>query len=109
MITTSATAPCGRPPREAAIDEATGDWQSEATAAGAVIFSAATGLEDNAIAQGQAQVHRRLLRVFPHRGLLPSDDDADQVRSWAFTDGKGPDTTAEMLRFFRTLDRALSR
>ena len=44
-----------------------------ATAAGGVIFTAATGLDANAIAWVQAQMRRRLLRVFVRRGLLPDD------------------------------------
>jgi hypothetical protein len=32
------------------------------------------GLDTNAIAAVQAQVRRRLLRVFARRGLLPRDD-----------------------------------
>jgi hypothetical protein len=46
------------------------DGVFDAAAVGEVIFRAATGLEANAIAQVQAQVRRRLLRVFVRRGLL---------------------------------------
>jgi hypothetical protein len=46
----------------------------DAAAAGEVIFRAATELDANTIAQVQAQVRRRLLRVFVRRGLLPGDD-----------------------------------
>ena len=50
------------------------DGVFDSAAAGGVIFTAATGLDANAIAQVQAQVRRRLLRVFVRRGLLPRDD-----------------------------------
>ena len=53
----------------------------DVTATGGVVFHAATGLEANAIAQVQAQVRRRLLRVFVRRGLLP-DDDAQAMGQW---------------------------
>jgi hypothetical protein len=45
----------------------------DAAAAGGIIFTAATGVDANAIAQVQACVRRRLLRVFVRRGLLPGD------------------------------------
>jgi len=48
------------------------DGMFDSAAAGGVIFSAATGLEDNAIARVQAR--RRLLRAFVRRGVLPDDD-----------------------------------
>jgi DNA-directed RNA polymerase subunit RPC12/RpoP len=48
------------------------DGVFDAAARGAVIFHAATGLDAHAIAQMQAQVRRRLLRVFVRRGLLPA-------------------------------------
>jgi len=50
------------------------DGVFDAAAAGGVIFTAATGVEATAIAQVQAQVRQRLLRVFVRRGLLPRDD-----------------------------------
>ena len=46
----------------------------DAAAAGGVVFRAATGIDATAIAQVQAGVRRRLLRVFVRRGLLPRDD-----------------------------------
>jgi hypothetical protein len=57
------------------------DGVFDAAAVGEVIFRAATGLEANAIAQVQAQVRRRLLRVFVRRGLLPADD-AQAMGQW---------------------------
>ena len=57
------------------------DGVFDATATGGVVFHAATGLEANAIAQVQAQVPRRLLRVFVRRGVLP-DDDARAMGQW---------------------------
>ena len=53
----------------------------DATPTGGVVFHAAAGLETNAIAQVQAQVRRRLLRVFVRRGLLPADD-AQAMGQW---------------------------
>lgn len=50
------------------------DGVFESAPADAVVFHAATGLDANAIAQVQALVRQRLLRVFVRRGLLPSDD-----------------------------------
>jgi hypothetical protein len=50
-------------------------------AAGGVVFHAATGLDATAITQVQAQVRRRLLRVFVRRGLLPGDD-AQAMGQW---------------------------
>jgi hypothetical protein len=48
---------------------------------GGIIFTAATGLDANAIADVQAGVRRRLLRLFARRGLLPSDD-ARAMAQW---------------------------
>jgi hypothetical protein len=45
----------------------------DAAAAGSIIFTAATGLDVTAIADVQAGVRRRLLRVVARRGLLPGD------------------------------------
>ena len=50
------------------------DGVFESALAGGVIFGAATGLDATAIAEVQAQVRRRLLRLFVRRGLLPADD-----------------------------------
>jgi hypothetical protein len=50
------------------------DGVFDATTTGGIILTAATGVDANAIVQVQAQVRRRLLRVFARRGLLPSDD-----------------------------------
>ena len=44
------------------------------SAAGGVVFHAATGLEATAITQVQAQVRLRMLRVFVRCSLLPGDD-----------------------------------
>ena len=57
------------------------DGVFDAAAAGGVIFHAATGLDANAIAEVQACVRRRLLRVFVRRGLLPGDD-ARAMAQW---------------------------
>jgi hypothetical protein len=57
------------------------DGLFDATPTGGVVFHAATGLEANAIAQVQAQVRQRLLRVFVRRGLLPGDD-AQAMAQW---------------------------
>jgi hypothetical protein len=51
-------------------------------AAGGVVFHAATGLDATAITQVQAQVRRRMLRVFVRRRLLPGDD-AQAMGQWA--------------------------
>jgi hypothetical protein len=53
----------------------------DAAAAGGVVFHAATGIDANAIAEVQARVRRRLLRVFVRRGLLPGDD-AQAMGQW---------------------------
>ena len=45
----------------------------DATAAGGVAFHPAIGINANAIAEVQAGVRRRLLRVFVRRGLLLGD------------------------------------
>jgi hemerythrin-like domain-containing protein len=50
------------------------DGVFDSATTGGVIFSAATGLDANAIAQVQGCVRRRLLRTFVRRGLLPGDD-----------------------------------
>jgi hypothetical protein len=62
------------------------DGVFDAAAAGRVVFHAATGVDANAIAQVQAQVRRRLLRVFVRRGLLPRDD-ARAMGQWAHGGG----------------------
>jgi hypothetical protein len=49
------------------------DGVFDAAAAGSIIFTAATGLDVTAIAEAQAGVRRRLLRVVARRGLLPGD------------------------------------
>jgi len=46
----------------------------DAATTGGIIFTAATGLDANAVADVQACVRRRRLRVFARRGLLPRDD-----------------------------------
>ena len=50
------------------------DGVFDATPTGGVIFRAAAELDANTIADVQAGVRRRLLRVFVRRGLLPRDD-----------------------------------
>ena len=57
------------------------DGVFDAAATGGVVFHAASGLDANAIAQVQAPVRRRLLRVFVRRGLLPGDD-ARAMAQW---------------------------
>jgi hypothetical protein len=57
------------------------DGVFDSAATGGVIFTAATGLDANAIADVQACVRRRLLRVFVRRGLL-SDDYARAMAQW---------------------------
>jgi hypothetical protein len=46
----------------------------ESDLAGGVIFRAAAGLDENAVAQVQATVCHRLLPTFVRRGLLTGDD-----------------------------------
>jgi hypothetical protein len=62
------------------------DGVFDAATTGGIIFTAATGVDANAIAQVQAQVRRRLLRVFVRRGLLPRDD-AVATGQWAHGGG----------------------
>ena len=50
------------------------DGVFESATTGGIMFTAATGLDANAIADVQAGVRRRLLRVVVRRGLLPRDD-----------------------------------
>jgi hypothetical protein len=50
------------------------DGVFDAAATGGGVFTAATGVDANAIADVQAGVRRRLLRVFVRRSLLPRDD-----------------------------------
>ena len=57
------------------------DGVFDAAAAGGVVFRAATGIDANAIADVQACVRRRLLRVFVRRGLLPGND-AQAMGQW---------------------------
>ena len=57
------------------------DGVFDAATTGGSIFTAATGVDANPIAQVQAQVRRRLLRVFVRRGLLP-DDDTRAMTQW---------------------------
>ena len=57
------------------------DGVFDSSTAGRAIFHAATGLDVNAIAQVQAQVRQRLLRLFVRRGLLPRDD-ARAMAQW---------------------------
>jgi len=62
------------------------DGVFDSATTGGVIFRAATELDANAIADVQAGVRRRLLRVFVRRGLLPSDD-ARAMGQWAHGGG----------------------
>ena len=64
----------------------------DVTATGGVVFHAASGLEANAIAQVQAQVRRRLLRVLVRRGLLP-DEDAQAMGQWQHGGGFSVDAS----------------
>ena len=57
------------------------DGGFDAAAAGGVVFHAATGIDADAIAEVQACVRRRLLRVFVRRGLLPGND-AQGIGQW---------------------------
>ena len=50
------------------------DGVFDSAAAGGVVFHPATGLDATAIAQVQARLRQRLLRVFVRRGLLPGAD-----------------------------------
>jgi len=71
------------------------DGVFDSAAAGGVVFHAATGLEAAAIADVQAGVRRRLLRVFAHRGLLPSDD-AQAMGQWAHGGGFSVDASVRI-------------
>jgi len=62
------------------------DGVFDAATTGGVIFRAATELEANAIADVQAGVRRRLLRVVVRRGLPPRDD-ARAMGQWAHGGG----------------------
>jgi hypothetical protein len=77
------------------------DGVFDATATGGVVFHAATGLEANAIAQVQAQVRRRLLRVFVRRGLLPRDD-ARAMGQWQHGGGFSVDGSVRIEATDRT-------
>ena len=57
------------------------DGVFDAATTGGVVFHATTGIDANAIADVQACVRRRLLRVFVRRGLLPGDD-AQAMGQW---------------------------
>lgn len=52
---------------------------SEADDAAGVVFHAADGLDEAAIAAVQAQVRQRILRTFVRRGLIEKDDAAEMV------------------------------
>jgi hypothetical protein len=57
------------------------DGVFDTTAAGDVVFHAATGIDACAIAAVEACVRRRLLRSFVRRGSLPGDD-AQAMAQW---------------------------
>ena len=71
------------------------DGLFDATPTGGVIFRAAAELDANAIAQVQAQVRRRLLRVFVRRGLLPADD-AQAMGQWQHGGGFSVDASVRL-------------
>jgi hypothetical protein len=71
------------------------DGVFDAAAAGGVIFTAATGVDAHAIAQVQAQVRRRLLRVFVRRGLLPAED-AQAMAQWEHGGGFSVDASVRI-------------
>jgi len=73
----------------------------DAATTGGVIFRAVTGLEANAIAQVQAQLRRRLLRVFVRRGLLPGDD-ARAMGQWQHGGGFSVDGSVRVEATDRT-------
>ena len=71
------------------------DGVFDAAPANGVVFRAAAGPEANAIADVQAGVRRRLLRVFVRRGLLPSDD-AQAMGQWAHGGGFSVDASVRI-------------
>ena len=71
------------------------DGVFDAAAAGGVVFHAATGIEADAIAEVQACVRRRLLRVFVRRGLLPGDD-AQAMGQWQHGGGFSVDASVRI-------------
>jgi hypothetical protein len=73
----------------------------DSAAAGGVIFDAATELDANAIAQVQAQVRRRLLRIFVRRGRLPADD-ARAMAQWEHDGGFSVDGSVRIEAADRT-------
>jgi hypothetical protein len=72
-----------------------GTTTTSPTTTGGVIFSAATGLDANVRAQVQAQVRRRLLRVFVRHGLLPGDD-ARAMAQWEHGGGFSVDASGHI-------------
>ena len=68
------------------------DGVIDAAPTGGVIFTAATGLEANAIAQ--VQVRRRSLRTFVRRGVLPGAD-AREMAQWQHGGGCSVDASVE--------------
>jgi len=77
------------------------DGVFDAAATGGIIFTAATGVDANAIVQMQARVRWRLLRVFARRGLLPADD-ARAIGQWAHGGGFSVDGSVRI----EAVDRA---
>jgi hypothetical protein len=67
----------------------------DAAAAGGVIFHAVTVLDATAFAEVQAQVRRRLLRLFVRRGLLPADD-ALAMAQWEHGGGFSVDASVRI-------------
>jgi len=67
----------------------------DAATTSGIIFTAATGVDANAIAQVQVQVRRRLLRVFVRRGLLPGDD-ARAMGQWTHGGGFSVDSSVRI-------------
>jgi hypothetical protein len=72
------------------------DGVFDAAAAGGVIFHAAARLDATAIGEVQAQVRRRLLRLFVRRGLLPADD-ARAMTQWQHGGGFSVDASVRPL------------
>ena len=68
---------------------------AKADAAPGVVFHAATGLDPEAIAAVQAQVRRRVLRVFVRRGLIEKCD-AEAMAGWEHGGGFSVDAAVRI-------------